>query len=332
MNEAIKSREEREPLQDLEPLRQDALARVRHLGSGRASAQDIEDARSWGGQSAAHREALAWASQFWDRLGVAGYNFVLRREATEQPGRARPAAFVSRRAMLGGAVAASAAAYLIVRPPLELWPSASEVLADYRTAPGEQRTIVIDSSVHVMLNTQTSLNARAGPGGDIEIVGGEAAIATGSEKDQTLRVTVGDGRVTARQARFNIRHDRLLTCVTCLEGNLSVERRSAEAQLQAGQQVVYAGQGLTTVTTIDLAQVSAWQQGVLIFQYAPLRDVVSEVNRYRPGRIMLMNAELGRRLVNGRFRTDNIDSVLTVFQQIFSARLTRLPGGIVLLS
>jgi transmembrane sensor len=327
MNEA------NETLEELNPLQRDALARVRHLGSGRASARDIAEARMWGDQSAAHHEALAWASRFWDRLGEAGHDFLNRRETVQEQRIAVSASRFSRRALLGGAVAASAAAYLTVRPPLELWPSASEVLADYRTAPGEQRKIVVDSGVHVVLNTQTSLNARAvADGGGIELVAGEAAIATGADLDNALRVTVGDGRVTARQARFNIRHDRFLTCVTCLEGNLSVERRSAEAKLKAGQQVVYVGQGLTAVTTIDPAQVSAWQQGVLVFQYAPLRDVVTEVNRYRPGKIMLMNAELGQRLVNGRFRTDNIDSVLTVFQQIFSARLTRLPGGIVLLS
>ena len=83
---------------------------------------------------------------------------------------------------------------------------------------------------------------------------------------------------------------------------------------------------------IDPAEVAAWQDGVLIFHYAPLADVVAEVNRYRPGRVMVMNAELGRRLVNGRFRIDNVDGIMAMFQQIFGAKITHLPGGVVLLS
>jgi transmembrane sensor len=325
--------ESNETLEELNPLQRDALARVRHLGSGQASAQDLAEAKVWGGQSAAHQEALKWASLYWDRLGAAGHNFLNHLEEAEDHRIARPGRQLSRRAMLGGTVAASAAAYLVMRPPLELWPSVSEAFADYRTAPGEQRNIVVDGGVSITLNTQTSLNIHAGfDGGGIEIVTGEAAIATNADSDKTLLVTAGDGRVMARQARFNVRHDRALTCVACLEGKLSVERQTAEAVLQAGQQVVYAGQGLAAVTMIDPSQVSAWQQGLLVFQYTPLHDVVAEVNRYRPGKVMLMNAELGKRLVNGRFRADNIDSILAMFQQIFAAKLTKLPGGIVLLS
>ena len=33
-----------------------------------------------------------------------------------------------------------------------------------------------------------------------------------------------------------------------------------------------------------------------------------------------------------RFRIDNVDGILTMFQQIFGAKARHLPGGIVLLS
>src|SRR5262249_51103361 len=145
-------------------------------------------------------------------------------------------------------------------------------------------------------------------------------------------VVAGDGQASAERAHFNIRHDRYISCVSCLGGEVYVERRAAKVTLLAGQQVTYTAQGLDTPMSADPAQVSAWQQGLLIFHYTPLKDVVVEVNRYRLGKIMLMNAALGDRLVNGRFRVDNIDSIMTMFQQIFGAKLTRLPGGIILLS
>ncbi len=71
---------------------------------------------------------------------------------------------------------------------------------------------------------------------------------------------------------------------------------------------------------------------MLIFRYTPLPKVVEEVNRYRSGRIFIVNAELNARLVNGRFHIDRTDEVLLQLEQAFGVKAKALPGGIVLLS
>ncbi len=66
----------------------------------------------------------------------------------------------TRRAFLGGGIAASAAAvavYGMVNPPLGLWPSLAELNADYRTATGQQEKINFGPLVTAELNTQTSI-------------------------------------------------------------------------------------------------------------------------------------------------------------------------------
>ncbi|UZE50933.1 hypothetical protein ONR75_10085 [Rhodopseudomonas sp. P2A-2r] len=70
----------------------------------------------------------------------------------------------------------------------------------------------------------------------------------------------------------------------------------------------------------------------MIFRDKPLGAVVNEVNRYRPGKIVVMNSELGRRLVNGTFQTDKLDDFVAQVRQLFGADVRSLPGGIVLLS
>src|SRR5262249_58154354 len=87
---------------------------------------------------------------------------------------------IGRRAFMGGAIAASAAAaYVAIRPPLELWPSLSELAADYRTAPGEQRSIVLAGGASVELNTRTSIVLRPSTEATerIELISGETAVA-----------------------------------------------------------------------------------------------------------------------------------------------------------
>ena len=89
---------------------------------------------------------------------------------------------------------------------------------------------------------------------------------------------------------------------------------------------------MSDTVTIDPAVEAAWQEGLLIFRYTPLPKVVEEVNRYRSGRIFIVNAELNAHLINGRFHIDRIDEVLVQIEQAFGVKAKTLPGGIVLLS
>ena len=315
-------------------LEREALARVRRLVSGEATVQDVEDVAHWKRQSPAHADAFVFASKLWDRLGPAGRTVLERRGEQLLPNRSSSTPQrLTRRAVLGGAVAASAA-YIAVQPPLDLWPAFSELAADFRTAPGEQRRIALADGAFVELNTRTSMTLQqtADEYSRIELISGEAAITTGRDLTKPLMVIAGDGWISSQNARFNVRYDGLASCVTCLEGSVRVERRGAVRALAPRHQVSYADRGLGAPAAIDPAVVTAWQDGLLVFHQTPLSEVVAEINRYRSGKIVLLNANLGHRPVNARFRVGNVDEIMTLAQQIFGARVTSLPGGIVLLS
>ncbi len=66
-------------------------------------------------------------------------------------------------------------------------------------------------------------------------------------------------------------------------------------------------------------------------QLTPVSQVIAEVNRYRPGRVILTNETLGQQLFSARLSIKNIDRVIAQVAEIFNARTTELPGGVVLL-
>jgi transmembrane sensor len=68
-----------------------------------------------------------------------------------------------------------------------------------------------------------------------------------------------------------------------------------------------------------------------VFEATPISEVIAEVNRYRPGRIILTNNGLGRRLFDARLRIENIGNVVRQIELTFGAHARELPGGIVLL-
>jgi ferric-dicitrate binding protein FerR (iron transport regulator) len=76
----------------------------------------------------------------------------------------------------------------------------------------------------------------------------------------------------------------------------------------------------------------AWRRRVLVFDNRPLSYVVAEINRYRPGRLVLTSDALGARMVRARFSLNQLADAATLIREAFGARVTELPGGIVLLS
>jgi transmembrane sensor len=310
------------------------MAWVMRLTSGEATTADAEALNRWRAESQAHRQAFAEANLLWDKLGPAMQE-ALRRDRTVVPlGRrvhsGRP---LARRALLAGMVAA-AAGFVIVRPPFALWPSFAELTAEYRTGKGERRRITVAGSVSVELNTETSVTLRPG-GGDrsrIELISGEAAIATNGPTREPIEVLAGGGRAMATDAQFNIRLDGAVVRVACLEGAVQVACDGQAATIQPGQQIAYGERGLSHKAAVDPEVVTAWQHGLLVFRYVPLAEVVEEINRYRPGRVFVMNVQLGRRSVVANFRLDQLDEAVDHLAEAFGAHITTLPDGIVLLS
>jgi transmembrane sensor len=315
-----------------EALKRQAIDWLTLLSSGHVTQSDAEALKRWCDESPVHAEAFAEANLLWGALGPATRNVVARNKARGGQA-ARPRPLLGRRAFLGGsAVAATAAAagYLVLRPPLALWPSFSELMAEYRTATGEQRQLATAGGAAVEMNTQTSLNVAAG-GDRIELIAGEAIVTTKGTTSTPIVVIAADGRANASNAKFDVRLDGPSVCVTCLDGSVQVEHRGAALMVREKQQVSYDDRGLGQVVSVDPALVTSWHAGVLIFRGELLSRAVEEINRYRPGRIVLVDASLGGRRIDASFRLDHIEEIVPQIERVYGARVRTLPGGLVLL-
>jgi transmembrane sensor len=318
---------------DMDQYREEARAWVVRLIPGNATKADVDAFERWSAQDSRHARAFVDARRLWEASGSAGKNVLARDSAAGLHVQANERSF-HRRALLGGALATTAAAgYLLIRPPYDLWPSILDILeADYRTGKGEQRRLTLaDASIE--MNTETSIVLRRpeGNGGAnrIELLGGEGAFTTGPHP---FEVIAGNGRARASNANFIMRRDGDTVLVTCTSGAVQIVCGTVTASLGAQRQVSYSDRGMGPVAAVDPQVVTAWQRGFLIFHDVPLGEVIAEINRYRRGRIILANSALGRRLVNARFRLDKIDDVVTKVTNAFGATATSLPGGLVIVS
>lgn len=335
---------EHSPAGEREQLASQARAWVRLLASGRASAADARRLQRWCATSAAHAEAFRTAHRGWQKLLPAAQlagaqdpelNAIRAAVAAGRGGRrqapAAVAGFTVRRAFLGAAAAASVTAVgvALLYPPLDLWPSITNLQADYRTQAGQQMQLALASDVTLDLNTRSSVSVQAREGNpvSIELLSGEVAVNT----RRAFSVRVAQGRIDTDFSRFEVRHIADEVCVTCLEGRLRVTLAGITQTLLGTQQLRYDGQRAPAVRSIDPQQESDWRQGILRFQKTALAQVVAEINRYRPGRLLLLAEGVAERPVSGRFRIDDLDKAIAQIQRLFHLTATTLPGGIVVL-
>ena len=318
----------------LDPIRREACDWVaRCLGKGLTS-DDIEALKHWYNLSPEHAAAYAEIRRLWQTLGPVAETARQgsRRERSERA--ARPV--FGRRLFLGSgglAAAAASAAYLMVRPPLSLWPSYADLTADYRTGAAEHRQLTFGGATSVDLNSKTSVAIRSETASarEIELLSGEVAISVRAAS-KVLTVLAGPVRAVASTADFNLRCDGDRGTISCLKGLLRVEGAGTVVSLSSGQGAAFGAHRLETISTIDPTVVTAWQRGLLIFDAEPVAHIVEEINRYRSGHIILMNQELGRRRMTARLQITETDTIVLELERIFGAKATKLPGGITVLS
>ena len=309
----------------------EALSWIVRLTSGSATTADAEALARWRAENPAHESAFLDAARLWRALGVAATESLQTSSAANSHRR------ISRRALIGGALAASIAGALVVRPPYRLWPSLGESIAnldaDYRTTPGKQQQIDLGEGVSVRLNTRSSVAVNTDPSQQgIKLIAGEAFVDTAASARRQIVVEAGEGSVVCSAAQANIRRDRDLVTVTCLNGELTVRMGTSSVSVPAQQQLSYADKEIGAVRPADTEAVGAWRVGLIVFRDQPLSEVIEEVNRYRESRIIVTNSTLAAHRVSGTFHLNRLEDVLQQVRQVYGARTRELPGGIVLLS
>ncbi len=299
---------------------------------------------AWRARSPAHEQAARAAEALWRDIGhtataaeFARHEVARHEVARHQAARSRlphlPAGAMrrgidrrpGRRAVMTGAVAASAAA--LVASSGVFGPLAG-LTADHATRPGERREVVLPDGSRVMLNTATALSVRfSGAERRIVLTAGEAFFAVARDPDRPFVVAARGGETRAVGTAFAVRTDGDEVQVTVSEGIVEVTAAAGRpVRLIAGQGAGYGGAGRQPVPQrVNEAVATAWRRGKLIFNQRPLVEVAAEMSRYRPGRVVVANQDLERLPVTGVFELDDQESMLRAIEQALPVRVLRLP-------
>jgi len=144
-------------------------------------------------------------------------------------------------------------------------------------------------------------------------------------------VDAAGGQVRVLGTEFEVRDQADGAQVTVRSGRVAVTPAPGQTarELTANQQLAYAEGHASETLRVDSDSRLAWRQGWLNYYQVPLAEVVEDLRRYYPGRIVLLGDELGQRKVSGSFPVqepllalDSLGKVMGFSRQTVLGRLT----------
>ena len=274
------------------------------LRAGSVSTADRHAHAEWLAADTEHARVYASVEQDWQELDGLEDRARSRLAQLNLKGARRQ----RHRAWGVGSLAAAAAALVVVVLLVQLRDRPTE--QRFETVKAEQRQIALQDGSRVHLNTDSEIDVRfAASAREVTLHRGEGFFDVGYDPRRPFIVRAGGSSVTAVGTRFAVllggRND--LT-VTVLEGQVAIAPSvgsldtfppSPDAAEPAGvepspgrlflapdRQARLGPDGsIRAVEVVNAEDVTAWQTGKLVFDNAPLREVVREVSRYTPGEI-----------------------------------------------
>ncbi|HEX7011655.1 MAG TPA: FecR domain-containing protein [Steroidobacteraceae bacterium] len=187
----------------------------------------------------------------------------------------------------------------------------------YTTGVGEQRTVKLSDGSTVVLNTDTTVRVSFTDAvREVELLEGEALFDVAKNPARPFRVRSDRVIAQAVGTSFVVRKKTAETIVTVIEGQVAVvdtARLDVVEPTAILQQAVHVSAGtradvvesnIQTTPVANPAAVTSWRSGRLIFDGAPLSDVVAEFNRYNEVQLVLVGTELSDERISGVFDAD----------------------------
>lgn len=293
----------------LEQIREEAATWLAKLSSGEATSEDRKQFNQWVAQSPSHRETFFTLRKRWQHLNDALQHAARRRKTKHFQLLGLAASFV-----------------LISTLPFFFGYLENLWLADFVTAVGEQKTLTLFDGSRIIMNTDTAIAVTyEASQRHIKLLQGEAEFIVAHDPSRPFIVTTGNRDVIALGTEFSITGWNADLTVTVYENAVQIlENSKLMATLKQGQQLTLDEKGkLKLNAKADLNEALAWRQGKLIFTAQPLNTVIETINRYRPGRLLLLAPRAAALPVSGIFDQQQVDALLPIIANEMHLTLAR---------
>jgi transmembrane sensor len=141
-------------------------------------------------------------------------------------------------------------------------------------------------------------------------------------------VIAGNAQARALGTAFAVRRDGAQASVVVTESAVKVTDTGTgqSARVDAGSAITLDPSGLGPPHRVDTGALTAWRHGELKFVDRPLGEVVSELERYRWGKIVIVGGGIANLPVRATVNLQRVDEFLASLRIALPVTVTRWPG------
>lgn len=319
------------------------------LSSDLLTTQQQEEFASWLTQSEENRRAWQELNAFWeqlDSLSAEDISFIddfpetssntleAMQKIDLQPidSQVKKSAFLNRHQLSRSLLGVAASVLLMFSLFYTQMP---QYFADYHTAPGELRTLVLDDGSRIIMNSDTTVSLDySAEQRSIVLHQGEAYFDVTADRSRPFVVTTSAGRVRALGTEFDIKNRNAKVAVTVFEHAVKVSLNNGKVMdsLPEGQQLVFTASAFTQPSAVNLSRTQSWRKQRIVFQDKPLAEVMAELSHYRAGTIIILDSEIKALSVSGVFATDDTNIALKTIEQSLPVTISKITEKLVLIT
>jgi transmembrane sensor len=217
--------------------------------------------------------------------------------------------------------------------PVAVLLARSDLLADHATGVSERRKVSFDDGSNVELASASSLSLDfSARERRVVLHAGEAFFDVARDDTRPFIVQAAGGSTQALGTSFDVKRHDTEVSVTVIEHAVVVSCSGSRVVLRQGEQFRYGANRLGKVRDADLAEVEAWRRDRLVFHDTPLGDVITDLERYHGGRIVMTDSRLREMPVTAVFDAGQADAALDSIASLLHLRVRRITPFLVIVS
>ncbi|NSX85540.1 DUF4880 domain-containing protein [Agrobacterium tumefaciens] len=203
----------------------------------------------------------------------------------------------------------------------------TQLRADLMTAKTELRTEKLPDGSTIHMNSDTAIALSFSNGRRrIDLLKGEAYFEVArSDTLGAFEVATPEGAVTALGTAFDVNLLESGFEVTVTESRVAVHSDATKQRvvLDPGKRIIVDDAGIGPEETVPAEFQTPWRNGRLVFDDRPLSEVVTQIFRHIPGRVITLDPRLNRKRITGSFNLTDGNRALDDFADAFGLRIAR---------
>lgn len=301
----------------------DAIAWYLKLKDASVTQHDQQAFNAWLQQSPLHHFAYQEAKQLWQDIEAPIRLFHLQQSATPSNRRnERP---------WGWAVAALCMLGLLLN--LELWREPANwdrLTADAVTTPGQMKQLLLADGSSLLLDGNSALDIEFDETyRGLTLRRGRLWVDVTQDAQRPFTITAGEASIKVIGTHFAVMHSTDSVTVTVAEGQVAItDSQGHQALLGGGKQVALINGELGPVSPVALPVALGWKEGRVVFDDAGMSEIVAQLERMLPGRLLLDTHAFSDVRLSGSFPVDQPEALLSALTHVSDIEVHRLPGDL----